>query len=479
MRENLSRLTAALCDYDIKRKEELVDLINKNVNPPEKVTSEMVHVRAMYLVSDKINSYGGKFDYPELNSLAELVVDAPVMTGHRKDKLPLARIFHAELTEKDNSKWLKCYFYWLKGSNQAEELRNNIDGGIYKECSIGFVYGRAECSVCQKDIRICSHEPFESYKESSGAICFYYYKEIEQVLEASLVYRGAVKDTAITKEFSSDNRVKKIGSISQLDRDKVYLMTPHYEGIKIHFNTDERSIKCCESNRKLNESLLRSSLDLDRRQLEFACGALVGYKGKERCSREELNKYLLEKSSQVSHIELKLFPEFNRIVKKREFKNKFIQMIPYAVGKISKLEKLFDRVKTKEGVCLYEINSGNLNSAELFVISPSETKNNSLSIVSYNNNCTLIKIRNNSEEEDLLVHNFDLQKLLEGHRFVAEESMKFKNDDAEKSLIYKSQVKNSDESKNAYLLKDHRLLIIQEILINRRNCKMVYLNPAG
>jgi len=101
----------------------------------------------MFIVSDQVNSYGGCFPTEEHQNLTNLLIDSPVMIGHRKDSLPIARNFHAETIEKDGVNWVKVYFYWLKETDKSEDLKKKIDGGIYKECSISFLFNFPECST--------------------------------------------------------------------------------------------------------------------------------------------------------------------------------------------------------------------------------------------------------------------------------------------------------------------------------------------
>ena len=148
----------------------------------------------MYIISDSINSYGGRFDRTDLPAMAGLFIDSPVLIGHDKSGLPVARNFWAETVEKDGRLWIKSYFYWPKHAEGASKLALNIDAGIYKECSVSFVYALPECSACGKDIRSCGHQV--------SADVFFYYRGIEKILETSLVYRGAIPDTAITRDLS-------------------------------------------------------------------------------------------------------------------------------------------------------------------------------------------------------------------------------------------------------------------------------------
>ncbi len=202
MSATFGKIMAHLAEPIDKIPDELIDLINQNIKPPQPVNAEDVFVRAMFVVSDEINSFGGRFPSDEHPRLAALLIDSPVLVGHRKDKLPVGRNFHSTLLSKDGRQWVKSYFYWLKSSDGAESLRENIDGGIYKECSIGFTYLFPECSVCGNDIRRCDHQPLQKLVINGAETTIHFnYRQIERVLETSLVYRGALPDTSVTKEL--------------------------------------------------------------------------------------------------------------------------------------------------------------------------------------------------------------------------------------------------------------------------------------
>ena len=202
MQKLKGQIQAVLSEKEISPDEGLVELINTRIKPPVSVTAEEVYVRAMYLVSDQVNSYGGRFPIEEQAKIAELVIDSPVLIGHNKEKLPIGRNFKADLADKDGKSWVKVWFYWLKNSHNSESLKENIDYGIYKECSLGFTFEFPECSVCLEDIRKCRHIPFKTYLDSSGnqQQAFFNYRKIVKVLETSIVYRGATPDTS----FSAD-----------------------------------------------------------------------------------------------------------------------------------------------------------------------------------------------------------------------------------------------------------------------------------
>ena len=85
----------------------ILSIINERIKPLSPVTAEDIYVRAMYIVSDRVNSYGGRFPADEFPRLVELLIDSPVLVGHRKDSLPIGRTFHAEIVERDGRPWIK------------------------------------------------------------------------------------------------------------------------------------------------------------------------------------------------------------------------------------------------------------------------------------------------------------------------------------------------------------------------------------
>ena len=176
------------------RLRELAREINETIRPLRPMSVEDVHVRAMYVISDQRNVYGGRFDQAELEHVVRALTDTPVLVGHRKDTLPVARVFKAELVERSGAKWVKAYFYWPRAAERADELAANIDAGVVKECSIGFLFRKAECDTCGEDIRSCPHD-------DPVADVGFVYRGVSEILEVSLVYRGAVRDTRIDSQL--------------------------------------------------------------------------------------------------------------------------------------------------------------------------------------------------------------------------------------------------------------------------------------
>jgi hypothetical protein len=176
---------------------DLIGLINDRIKPPTHLSLDDVHVRALRLVSDQVNDHGGRFPREEHERLCELLIDSPVMIGHDHSSLPVARNFAARCVDEGERSWVEVWFYWLKGDGpHHDQLAADIDAGVVKEGSIGFEFALPQCSICAEDIRTCEHIPGFDY---NGSTAHYEYRNIQRVLETSLVYRGATPGTHIVK----------------------------------------------------------------------------------------------------------------------------------------------------------------------------------------------------------------------------------------------------------------------------------------
>jgi hypothetical protein len=199
LEELIGSLTITTTPESATDKAALIDEINRAVRPPRPVTLDSVYFGVLQAASNRVNMQGGCFEVAELQQLARLIVDTPVMVGHKKQELPIGRVFKGEVVEEQGAPWLRAYFYWHRDQANADALKVNIDAGIYKECSLGFLYGKPECGVCRADMRLCRHRLNEVVRLGGRDIkAFYYYKQIKKVLEVSLVYRGAVEGTKVT-----------------------------------------------------------------------------------------------------------------------------------------------------------------------------------------------------------------------------------------------------------------------------------------
>ena len=435
---SLGNITARLVDAsELSIEKNLIKILNENIKPPLELTLDDVHIRAMYIVSDEVNSFGGRFPVDEHQHLAELLIDSPVMVGHRKDKLPVARNFYSKAEKVDDRCWVKSYFYWLKDSEGAGNLKNNIDGGIYKECSIGFTFSLPECSICGRDIRTCHHEPFASYNISGvKTTCHFNYRQIEKVLETSLVYRGAVPDTSISRSLngspdSNNDRGKKefdtfteIKSLLELNPLKRYLVVPCYDGLTVTINCNQGKTEIYNDDSLMNYPVLDAFKKLNDLKLDKMFGLLVGYRGKERCSRSNLVNYLEKGAGPVSRLELKLLVE-EQVLASFAVKQKGVSVtiLPHRISHLSNIAEHCRKLKTKDGVMIHD--SGSFDSSgRIYKYNPLVTEESRMDCYwlfkdTGNDSCSLVY----THEESLSavkLRQFHLNRLEHGGRFIAD-----------------------------------------------------------
>jgi hypothetical protein len=369
MSSSLGKISAKLAEAnDETIPAGLVELINRNIDPPDAVGEDDVYIRAMYVVSDQINSFGGCFPTDEHPRLAQLLVDSPVIVGHRRDRLPVGRCFHAVVEKQPEQSWVKSYFYWLRSAEGADDLKDNIDGGIYKECSIGFTFLLPECSVCGQDIRECEHQPGEQYptKQNSG-VCYFNYRQVERVLETSLVYRGAVPDTSISKDLApghkSDVSVKptvsrqpvRIESVAQLDPHSEYLIVPAYESVPVLATLSAGRLSLSlEDGSTIGQQILDRFEVPDTAVAEQVYAHLVGFRGKERCAVKQLQRFIKDESGPVSRLELMLFPRPDLMVASKQVGGKYsLRIIRHELAAVGAVAEKARHLATRAGVRLW------------------------------------------------------------------------------------------------------------------------------
>ena len=444
MSASLGRISARLVQpADEVFSPDLVDLINKNINPPAAVDKSDIYIGAMYVVSDEVNSFGGRFPPDEHERLAHLLVDSPVMVGHRKDKLPIGRNFHAIVVERDGKSWVKSYFYWLKSTEGAEALKKNIDGGIYKECSIGFTFLFPECSVCKKDIRTCPHEPFQRYEQEGDGVAdvaYFNYRQIERVLETSLVYRGAVPDTAVSRELaltddrqvcdSSDQpeRAVVINNLSELEAGKEYLLVPFYESLPVIVTIEKGGLHLRHCHGESIDSAICSRFPVKHLpEIHQACAHLVAYRGRERCSVEQLKRHLVGQSSPVTRLEIKLFPPAGLAVPRGSDNGapNRIRMIRHRIASVNNLDRSARSIMTRNGVRLWQVEANPWPSAgyQYRPLNTGTVEDGSYALIIARSGPfgTLVFVDENCKET-FQIRQFNLARLFKGGRFIADKA---------------------------------------------------------
>ncbi len=176
---------------------------------PGDLSSEQVFIRSMYLCSSQpCISDGCQFTRQALEEIAERVVGLSVLTGHDRSSLPIARFFKAEVVQSDSQDngeqvyFVRAWFYWLRNTSGAKDLLLNIDGGIYREVSLAWKFDAWICSVCNSPNGRCGHRAGALYNEQR---CYRLIDHVTEVLEGSLVYKSADRNTFLSGERSGDS----------------------------------------------------------------------------------------------------------------------------------------------------------------------------------------------------------------------------------------------------------------------------------
>jgi hypothetical protein len=282
---------------------DLLQAVGEVAGTGRNLEAEDLYVRSMFVTSDKINSQGGRFGKAEMETLCRLIPGAPVLVGHDKSKLPIGRCFKADIVDRDGEPWVKALFYWLKSTTGADDLRRNIDGGIYTECSLGFSFGLPKCSICSGDVRKCSHVPGREYRGATGSKekCHYQYCDVSSVNEISFVYRGAVPGTSISSQILSGGelnetphdvtRFASMDSLLVMESDSMlsdfgeYDVEPVYHGIPFAFHRSDGSISVSAPDGWSDFGPVRSMVDMLRglfAETDSFIATLTCYRGKSR-----------------------------------------------------------------------------------------------------------------------------------------------------------------------------------------------------
>jgi hypothetical protein len=101
--------------------------------------------------------------------------------------LPRGRFFRSALHREGEVVSVRPEVYVLR-TDDNQDFILNIEGGVYRETSIGFSFGMPECSICSKDLRTCDHVPGRTYGD---AACHFIMRGVLEVAEGSVVSSGS------------------------------------------------------------------------------------------------------------------------------------------------------------------------------------------------------------------------------------------------------------------------------------------------
>lgn len=147
-----------------------------------------VSVFTLDLCHNQIDRHHSRFPDEELERISGMVPGRPLMERHDlKGSLPRGTFFRSSLHRSADRISVRPDVYVLRTPDN-EGFILNIEGGVYRETSIGFAFRMPECSICKKDMRKCDHVPGYEYK---GQQCHYVMRDVLEVIEGSVVPAGS------------------------------------------------------------------------------------------------------------------------------------------------------------------------------------------------------------------------------------------------------------------------------------------------
>jgi hypothetical protein len=166
-----------------------------------------LYVRRLAVCNDQYDRTHERFPRAYLERFAATLPGKSLLAHHDQRRFPLGRFFKAQVETAPPTApgeppvtWLYAWAYVIK-TPPNEEVRRQIDGGVFSHVSIGFRWSDLLCDLCGRSAghAECGHEPGQAY---DGRRCTATYGgDLEQVeaVEASLVYLGAQYGAAVTK----------------------------------------------------------------------------------------------------------------------------------------------------------------------------------------------------------------------------------------------------------------------------------------
>lgn len=149
---------------------------------------EEVAVFTLDLCNNQVDRHHSRFPEEELERVSKLTPGRPLMERHdMAGSLPRGTFFRSRLHREGERVSVRPEVYVLRSEGNRDFILN-IEGGVYRETSIGFSFRRPECSICGRDLRVCAHVPGRSY---GGKPCHFVMRGVMEVLEGSVVPAGS------------------------------------------------------------------------------------------------------------------------------------------------------------------------------------------------------------------------------------------------------------------------------------------------
>lgn len=140
------------------------------------------------LCHNQVDRHFSRFPDDELGTISAMVPGRPLMERHDlRGSLPRGTFFRSTLHEDGDRVSVRPDVYVLRTPENAGFILN-IEGGVYRETSIGFSFRLPECSICGNDLRTCAHVPGRTYGDKT---CHFVMRGVLEVIEGSVVPSGS------------------------------------------------------------------------------------------------------------------------------------------------------------------------------------------------------------------------------------------------------------------------------------------------
>ena len=154
------------------------------------------------LCHNQVDRHFSRFPEEELEAINRMVPGRPLMERHDvRGSLPRGTFFRSMLHREGERVSVRPDVYVLRTPENAGFILH-IEGGVYRETSIGFSFRMPECTVCGRDLRTCAHVPGRTYEDT---VCHYVMRGVIEVIEGSVVPAGSQGTS-----FVSEARVARL-----------------------------------------------------------------------------------------------------------------------------------------------------------------------------------------------------------------------------------------------------------------------------
>lgn len=163
------------------------------------------------LCHNQIDRHFSRFPDQELETINRLTPGRPLMERHDlRGSLPRGRFFLSRLCREDSRLYVRPLAYVLRAEANRDFIFN-IEGGVYRETSIGFSFQTPECSICGRDLRLCDHVPGRTYGANR---CHFIMRGVLEVIEGSVVPAGSQGTGFVAARSTSPDLSDFLGSAS-------------------------------------------------------------------------------------------------------------------------------------------------------------------------------------------------------------------------------------------------------------------------